>query len=448
MSAAVVAGGVQGSARWRALLDATDWASLSHAYGPAEDTPVNLERLADPQWCGVGYGQLEMSVLHQGSLYSATPPAMLAAAELLSAGDAADPGEVMDLLVLFAEAVSYLEPDEAGAEEFRATLDKVQRTLLPVLDSPVGPRVAGYLTVTGRLPEDAEAALTDLAKRDDDVALAAFGALARVGCEPVEVPDWRFRMIAAWVRLLRGAEMQGDVELVAGYWDRIAELHPVIDLDLDGLPEANPAAARALYELLPESEAAARALLRVALASPSEAPAATACLARIARGATVPDFIAVYLLQQVQPTPDVCDALVATAARAEPERASEVRLSVAATLAAAGDPRWEEPLLEVLRTESRSALHVRFPMRYVPLGNAFPTTPSARLAEAVVEVLRAELSRGVVPEPSWGVESLLNWMCRWDEAEARAARPVVLAWGELLPDAVARTLTAWGEAAE
>lgn len=128
------------------------------------------------------------------------------------------------------------------------------------------------------------------------------------------MPDWRFRVVSPWARLLQAADLPGDVDLVAGRWDRIAELHPAIDIEPDSLPEADPAAARALYEL--------------------------------------------------------------------------------------------------------------------------------------IEALRAALSRGVVPQPSSGVESLLSRAVRWDEAEARAARPAVLAWGELLPDAVARTLTAWGETAE
>ncbi|WP_329133659.1 HEAT repeat domain-containing protein [Streptomyces sp. NBC_01476] len=64
----------------------TDWAALHHAYGPAEDTPSSLLRLLDdsPEVQAEALGALDMSVLHQGSLYSATPPAALFIAGILS----------------------------------------------------------------------------------------------------------------------------------------------------------------------------------------------------------------------------------------------------------------------------------------------------------------------------------------------------------------------------
>ncbi|MFE0627884.1 HEAT repeat domain-containing protein [Streptomyces sp. NPDC058864] len=67
------------------LLTATDWAALSHAYGPADGTPDDLLGLLhdDPEVQAESLGRLEMSVLHQGSLYSATPPAALFIAGIL-----------------------------------------------------------------------------------------------------------------------------------------------------------------------------------------------------------------------------------------------------------------------------------------------------------------------------------------------------------------------------
>jgi hypothetical protein len=66
------------------LLD-TPWADLGHAYGSAEDTPGLLIALLDeePKVQAHALGQLQMSVLHQGSLYSSTAPAALFVAGIL-----------------------------------------------------------------------------------------------------------------------------------------------------------------------------------------------------------------------------------------------------------------------------------------------------------------------------------------------------------------------------
>lgn len=68
------------------LLTNTDWAALGHAYtDSATDTPMRLAQLLDPDpdVRSHALGQLDMSVLHQGSLYSATAPAALYIASIL-----------------------------------------------------------------------------------------------------------------------------------------------------------------------------------------------------------------------------------------------------------------------------------------------------------------------------------------------------------------------------
>ncbi|MFJ8045463.1 HEAT repeat domain-containing protein [Kitasatospora sp. NPDC096147] len=69
-----------------AVLAGTDWAALDHAYGPAESTAEDLLGLLDedPEVQAGSLGALEMSVLHQGSLYTATAPAALFIAGILS----------------------------------------------------------------------------------------------------------------------------------------------------------------------------------------------------------------------------------------------------------------------------------------------------------------------------------------------------------------------------
>ncbi|TRO59810.1 HEAT repeat domain-containing protein [Streptomyces sp. IB201691-2A2] len=69
----------------RSVIEDTDWAALDHAYGPAHDTPLRLCQLLDedPEVQAGALGTLDMSVLHQESLYSATPPAALYVAAIL-----------------------------------------------------------------------------------------------------------------------------------------------------------------------------------------------------------------------------------------------------------------------------------------------------------------------------------------------------------------------------
>ncbi|SFL65556.1 HEAT repeat domain-containing protein [Streptomyces pini] len=69
----------------RELLVATEWDALQHAYGSAGEIPPYLCQLLDedPEVQAEALGMLEMSVLHQGSLYSATPPAARFVAAIL-----------------------------------------------------------------------------------------------------------------------------------------------------------------------------------------------------------------------------------------------------------------------------------------------------------------------------------------------------------------------------
>ncbi|HEV2633940.1 MAG TPA: hypothetical protein VGX23_02265 [Actinocrinis sp.] len=70
----------------RSILEDTDWARPGHAYGVATDTPDRLMELLDPRPHVQAHAlaQLDMSVLHQDSLYSATAPAALFIAGVLT----------------------------------------------------------------------------------------------------------------------------------------------------------------------------------------------------------------------------------------------------------------------------------------------------------------------------------------------------------------------------
>jgi len=69
-----------------AMADRTDWAHLSHAYGPATDTPGHLDHLLSPN-AGERERALDHlwgAVLHQGTTYPVTAPAAVRVSRLLT----------------------------------------------------------------------------------------------------------------------------------------------------------------------------------------------------------------------------------------------------------------------------------------------------------------------------------------------------------------------------
>ncbi len=67
------------------LVDEVDWSRLFHAYGVASDTSPHLHALVsdDDAAFGAGLDHLDGAVLHQGTVYPATAPALRAVAALL-----------------------------------------------------------------------------------------------------------------------------------------------------------------------------------------------------------------------------------------------------------------------------------------------------------------------------------------------------------------------------
>ncbi|MFT5680009.1 MAG: hypothetical protein ACI8RZ_000914, partial [Myxococcota bacterium] len=56
-------------------LDDIDWSALTHAYGPATDTPDHLRALSDPEQGGTALDALYGSLCHQGTRYPASAAA-------------------------------------------------------------------------------------------------------------------------------------------------------------------------------------------------------------------------------------------------------------------------------------------------------------------------------------------------------------------------------------
>lgn len=126
--------------------DQIDWSALSHAYSSAEDVPEAIEALADPERVGSAVEFFHDALLHQQSIYSATGPAVVAAARVLVEGRCADPEDVGEMLLYFAQLTAYwrgLARDDPGAAAHhpevaqvsacRAALDEVADILLPVV---------------------------------------------------------------------------------------------------------------------------------------------------------------------------------------------------------------------------------------------------------------------------------------------------------------------------
>lgn len=93
-------------ARARRLLNETPWERLEDAYGSAEDAPAALAALIDPD-ASRRFGALDDlhgSILHQGTAYSATPPAALFVIALLAGSDV--PSDLRPRLVEFLAHVA------------------------------------------------------------------------------------------------------------------------------------------------------------------------------------------------------------------------------------------------------------------------------------------------------------------------------------------------------
>ena len=442
---------------WQELIKATNWDELEHAYGKATGTAADLLALTDPEECAYAFDQLSISVLHQGSLYSATFPAILVVAHM-AAAHVADPESAFALLEEFAESVAILSARSPQYAVAHHTLAEMQLILLPLIvgEDGAAAQATALQGITGRLAPGAGRALQERARRlpTDDIALAAVGALARVGERPQGLPqDWRFDLIMAWLRMLRGEETELDIDLVAARWEELRAVRAAIDphsqRPWEFLPARNPSAARRLYTRLVDPEGAARGLLAVIRASRGEAARAQTNLLEILNRFAVRADIAVYILQHLVPTREVCDALDAYGTRAaRPKADGDNRADIAAALAVAGNPRWEEHLLGVLETNPR-ALHVMVSSvsSATKLGYAFgraPVVGSPRLAREVGEVLAEEL----MYRPSEGVEAILWWLAHWGSDASKVARKQVLAWSDHLPGPVARVLASWGDKAD
>lgn len=92
-----------------------DWDALDHAYGAASDAPAALLALASPEADerASGHGYLDIAILHQGSICSATPRVIPFLLELAANERVGDRHELLLFLCRVSKSVCYHgDPDE------------------------------------------------------------------------------------------------------------------------------------------------------------------------------------------------------------------------------------------------------------------------------------------------------------------------------------------------
>lgn len=457
--------------------DQIDWSALSHAYGSAEDIPEAIEALADPERVESAVDSFYDALLHQQSIYSATGPAVVAAARMIVEGRCADPEDAGEMLLYFAQLTDHWRglarddpgaavhhPEVAQAPACRAALDEVADILLPVVagagaaartaaaiqayrSAPDARAVAALAARIGSAPPPAgEGGRPPGAFAGLEAAcawsLAALGADAgATGLAP--------RLAAALARVRTRACEREDIALLAEHWPRARELVEELVVGEDPahwLIDVNAEAAAAVLCVPPAlGDGDDEVLIDLVRASRGATPRVVEYIAALAAdpGADPEPLIAV--LEETPITPEVCDIAAALADRpagaprsrgwARPDH----RLGAARVLAAGRDPRWARALEAFVRAsclERATWAKIGGHWALEPIGplTGAGLSPGAGLVAAVTERLRGRTERT-------DVSKLLALLAGWPPDECRDALETVR--GLLPRTAAVRVLTAW-----
>lgn len=156
-------------------IEEVDWASLGHAYGPADDVPALLRGLAsdDAAERERALDGMYGTVHHQGDVYDSTLACIPFLLELVASPDVQDRGCVVELLASIGgidlsgdDELQELDPED---EEFEDA--------------------ANYAMAAAAVAAGADVFLGLLGDQDREVRLAAPGALASLHGDPVRVRD-------------------------------------------------------------------------------------------------------------------------------------------------------------------------------------------------------------------------------------------------------------------
>ena len=358
---------------WRTQLTATPWKTLEHAYGKASDVPKHIRRLTQADAAEAAAQELWAAVLHQGSLYSATAPAMTTIAQLLVAGDAAQPALTAWLLRNFAAAMqasrdvddaaiaqAIADGEAAAAANLQACrtalaeIAEMLRTLLtpattptktatskrskrawPAEDTDAVAEVAALLQAFGPDREAAIASLhTPLAQAPASrAAQACMATLVQMGVEQSATDVQTMpglQLAAALARVATGGNSDADMRLLSDHWPQVVDIAPHTSIALDDSSDAsdvgqwlvslNPAVATQIFTKQPQVDAAAiEALVDVVRSARSQSAQAVQRLlgfaALPATDAGPEPALLIGALRQLPATPQVCDALFQLSAR-------------------------------------------------------------------------------------------------------------------------------------
>ncbi|ROO87001.1 hypothetical protein EDD29_4589 [Actinocorallia herbida] len=152
-------------------LDAVAWEDLEGAYGPAGEVPGLLRRVAEGGEDGwEALGALRGTILHQGSVCSATGPAVPFLGALL---DGREP--TSGVLWLLGDMADIVDPSVASLAEVRAAVSGLADRILPLLDHPEalvrGLAAYALAKCPGRADESVPALRARLRGEDDPTAV-------------------------------------------------------------------------------------------------------------------------------------------------------------------------------------------------------------------------------------------------------------------------------------
>ncbi|MGW5781121.1 PBS lyase [Streptomyces sp. NPDC003863] len=204
-------------------IEEVDWASLGHAYGPADDVPELLRGLAsaDPAERETALDGMYGAVHHQGDVYDSTLACIPFLLELVADPAVQDRGCIVELLTSIGgiELDDDEELDELGAED---------EEFIPA---------ANYAMAAAAIAAGADVFLDLVSDADPEVRLAAPCALASLHPEPARVlnllrerltverdTEVRLALVAAVGRLaLRHASLRAETVEWLGWLARAAQ---------------------------------------------------------------------------------------------------------------------------------------------------------------------------------------------------------------------------------
>ncbi|WP_086828876.1 PBS lyase [Streptomyces sp. NRRL B-24572] len=154
-------------------IEEVDWASLGHAYGPADDVPELLRGLAsaDPAERETALDGMYGAVHHQGDVYDSTLACIPFLLELVADPDVQDRGCIVELLT----SIGGIELDD---DEELDELDSEDEEFIPA---------ANYAMAAAAIAAGADVFLGLVSDPDPEVRLAAPCALASLHPEPARV---------------------------------------------------------------------------------------------------------------------------------------------------------------------------------------------------------------------------------------------------------------------